>query len=232
MDPPHLGVLTGIRAEADLLIRHLPPDLQVTVQLSGARPGQARARAEALAESGATHLLSFGYAGGLDPALRPGLLLLPRFVTAPDGMTYAADGDWLGRALDALQGLQPLAAGHLGVDEAIVDAEGKATAFLRSRGARAVDMESHVLAETAQRRGLPFLAVRVILDSADHALPPAALRSVTAKGEVSLLRLMASLATNPTQIGGLNRLAKAQREAARGLLGCCRRAGPTGFGVR
>jgi len=229
---PHLGVLTGIRAEADLLIRHLPRDLPVTIYLSGARPLQARARAEALAEAGATHLLSFGYAGGLDPALQPGLLLVPRFVTAPDGTTYPADGDWLGRALDAFQGLQPLAAGHLGVDQAIVDAEGKATAFLRSRGARAVDMESHVLAEAAQRRALPFLAIRVILDSAEHALPPAALKSVTAKGDVSLLRLMASLAANPMQIGGLNRLAKAQRAAARGLLGCCRRAGLAGFGVR
>jgi nucleoside phosphorylase len=41
-------------------------------------------------------------------------------------------------------------------------------------GALAVDMESHVAARVAARRGLPFAVVRVISDSADEALPPAA----------------------------------------------------------
>jgi adenosylhomocysteine nucleosidase len=45
--------------------------------LSGARTAGAERGAGALIAAGATYLVSFGYAGGLDPALMPGTLLLP-----------------------------------------------------------------------------------------------------------------------------------------------------------
>jgi adenosylhomocysteine nucleosidase len=232
VDAPHLGVLTGIRSEADALIRHLPKDLKVTVCLSAARPEKARREAARLIAEGATHLLSFGYAGGLDPALPPGTVLVPRSVVGPDGQTYLADGDWLDQTLSLLQRHYPFAAAHLGSDEPIVDVEQKATAFLRSRGAAGVDMESHVLATAARASERPFLAIRVVLDSASHTLPRAAMAAVKPDGSISLARLAGSLVLRPAQIMALNRLARAQQAAEKALLSCCSRAGPAGFGVR
>ncbi len=232
MEGPHLGILTGIRAEADLLIQHLPADLNTTIYLSGARPDRARAHAERLIAAGATHLLSFGYAGGLDPSLVPGTILLPRAIIAPDGRTYLADGDWLVQALTVLDRHFPFAATHVGVEEPILKPEHKATAYLRSRGAAGVDMESHILAAAAQAYGLPFLAVRVVLDSAEHELPKSATASVRADGGISLIRLFASLVARPHEILALNRLARAQQAAEKALLRCCSRGAASGFGMR
>ena len=92
--------------------------------------------------------------------------------------------------------------------------------------------ESHWLAAVATRRQLPFLAVRVILDAADQSLPPAAMACVRTDGSISMAGLAGSLALRPTQLAALSRLAGAQRKAASSLLGCCRRGGPAGFGVR
>jgi len=215
-----------------MLIRHLPTELKVTIYLSGAQPARARDFADRLVDEGATHLLSFGYAAGLNPVDKPGTLLIPRSVKGPEGITYNTDGDWLAEAAALLHEFYPLAGNHLGVDEPIVEIDQKATVFLRSRGASGVDMESHWLAAVATRRQLPFLAVRVILDAADQSLPPAAMACVRTDGSISMAGLAGSLALRPTQLAALSRLAGAQRKAASSLLGCCRRGGPAGFGVR
>ncbi len=73
----HLGILAGVRTEADSLIRFLPPELRTTVYLSGARIDRARSYANKLVQDGVTHFLSYGFAGGLDPAFAPGTLLVP-----------------------------------------------------------------------------------------------------------------------------------------------------------
>jgi nucleoside phosphorylase len=231
-NPPHLGVLAGVRSEADALIRYLPPDFNVSVYVSGAHTGRARLFAERLVNAGATHLLSFGYAGGLDPAYPPGTLILPRSVTTADGAIHHADGDWLERALELLRPLNPVCGDHYGVETTISEVEHKSTLFLRTRGAIAIDMESHVLAEAATRHELPFLAVRVILDSANHRLPPAAIVSIRSTGAVSRVRLLRSVLAKPSQIGALNRLARAHQFAEKTLLGSSSRGAPTGFGVR
>jgi nucleoside phosphorylase len=231
-DAPHLGILAGLRAEADVLIEHLPKDLKVTIYLSGAVPAQARKYAARLIDDGATHLLSFGYAGGLDPAFWPGTLLVPRSIVAPDGTVYQVDGEWLEQAMNVLQPLYPAAGAHLGVDTAVAEIEQKATLFLRTRGAFAADMESHALAAAARERDVPFLAIRVVLDSATHIVPGAATASVRPDGSISMLRLAGALALRPHQIGALNRLSRAQQAAEKTLLSCCSRGGPVGFGVR
>ena len=232
MAAPHLGVLAGLRTEADLLIRSLPSDLPTTIRLSGARPELAHRAAEALVQGGATHLLSFGYAGGLDPALAPGTLLLPRSVIAPDGRSYVADGDWFDRLFAMLRPLAPVSGSQLGLDEALASPAEKALAFQRSRGAAGIDMESHALAVAADAQAVPFLVVRVILDSADQVLPRAAMASARPDGSISIPRLLAALLRRPSEIGELARLARAKRSAEARLLGCCSRAAASGFGVR
>jgi len=54
--------------------------------------------------------------------------------------------------------------------QAILSIADKAAAFHRDRCA-AVDMESLAVAEVARSHELPFIAVRVIVDTADDILP-------------------------------------------------------------
>ena len=72
-------------------------------------------------------------------------------------------------------------------------------------GAIAVDMESHIAARVAARHNLPFAIVRVISDTADEALPPAALIGMKPDGSMALGAVLASLARNPAQLTALIR---------------------------
>ena len=77
-----IGVLTGLAAEARLLERALTGS-DVIIARTGAVPERAEAAAESLVAKGAAALLSFGLAGGLDPTLRAGdLVLADRVVRA------------------------------------------------------------------------------------------------------------------------------------------------------
>ena len=105
---------------------------------------------------------------------------------------------------------------------------GKAAAF-RDTGAAAVDMESLAVAEVAAAHGLPFLAVRVIVDTAGDALPAAVL-AATRSGRVHIGRLIGALALAPAQIPGLLRLAQRYRAASRSLAALAR-VGPQAPGV-
>jgi adenosylhomocysteine nucleosidase len=92
---------------------------------------------------------------------------------------------------------------------------GKAEAFRRT-GAAAVDMESAAVAQIACRRNLPFIAVRVIVDTAADTLPPAVVNASRA-GRVQTSRLIAGLMLAPGEIGALIRLAQRYRIAMRSL---------------
>ena len=69
-----IGVITGLRSEAECLDVLAGPE-RPAAEVAGANTVRARARASALVSRGCRALLSFGVAGGLDPALRAGDLV-------------------------------------------------------------------------------------------------------------------------------------------------------------
>src|SRR5260370_1194212 len=84
--------------------------------------------------------------------------------------------------------------------------------------------------EGTERARIPFLVFRVIADTADRDLPPAALVPLTRSGQPSV-RVLGSIAARPGQIPELLRLARetrsaleALRKAARALSAVLRRA--------
>ncbi|HLZ67390.1 MAG TPA: hypothetical protein VKQ29_14245 [Aliidongia sp.] len=222
----HLGILAGLQSEARCLSGTLPG--AHTIQFSGARLDGARRAARRLVDGGATHLLSFGLAGGLDPALAPGTLLLPGRLLTAGGTGIPVDTAWHARAMALLGSLQPITAPMVGSDQAIATAADKAALFART-GATAVDMESHVLAEAAP--DLPLLILRVVADSAGDALPPAALAGIKADGSTDLAAVLGSVLRRPGQIPALLRLGKAAARAEATLRAAARLGGPTGFGL-
>lgn len=136
-------------------------------------PGMAAAgRAAALLLDGhrPLHVISAGFAGGLDPALGRGAAVVA------------------GRALrdrcTPLDLLAPACPGAVvGGDIVTVDAVVATAAAKRdlraATGAAIVDMECRAVAERAAAAGVPCLSVRVVSDAAGDDLPPDILRLVT-----------------------------------------------------
>src|SRR5215211_6859561 len=106
-------------------------------------------------------VISFGIAAGLDPALTPGAVVIASAVVA-SGNRWASHpavvGHWAERLRKA--GNSPTLAEIAGSDTALLTASDK-SALRSATGAAAADMESHVAAEFAHARGLPFAAIRV-----------------------------------------------------------------------
>jgi hypothetical protein len=85
-------------------------------------------------------------------------------------------------------------------------------------GAVAVDMESGPLSAFAADRGLPFTALRVVLDGPGEALPPALAELIGPGGQVRGRRALGLLATRPGLAVALVALAGRGRRAL-GALG-------------
>jgi adenosylhomocysteine nucleosidase len=98
----------------------------------------------------------------------------------------------------------------------------KALAF-RETGAVAVDMESLSVAQVAAAFGLPFIAVRVIVDTAADVLPQAVLAANRA-GSLEMGRLLGGLVRAPSELAALIRLAQRYRTATRSLTAVARAA--------
>lgn len=187
-----LGIVVGLEGEARLL-RRLGPSVRVGV--SGATPEGARRAADGLVAGGATHLLSFGLAAGLDPALRPGDLLVPDAVVAGD-RRHATDP-----ALRALLG--PGAGAALLHSDTLVPEPADKAALQARTGCGSLDMESGAVALAADRAGLPFAVLRAVCDPAARVLPPAARLTLRPDGRVRMGAVLGSILRRPSQLPGL-----------------------------
>lgn len=214
-----LGVITGSRLET----RCLPRTGRLLIGCTGGRSAQTHGLAAGLVDRRVEGLVSFGVAGGLDPALKPGDVILPETVFAPDGRRIEVHPGWrryMARKLDQLQ--VPALGGEIcGSDRLVVTPADKAQLF-ELTGALAVDLESHEVGDVAEQSGLPFLVLRAIADPADQPLPAAAASALDARGRVAPLALLRALARRPRDLPAFFGLAMASRHA----LAALRRAGP------
>ena len=184
--------------------------------VSGVGFGAAAAAARELAAAPVSALMTFGVAGGLDPALKAGTVILPTQVISSDGARFATCRSWQAR-LAAAVGTPYKAVGGILLSSplAIETPADKAIAF-RDSGALAVDMESVAVAEIAAAHQLPFIALRVIVDTASDVLPPAVI-AASRTGRVKIARLLAGLLTAPGDIAALIGLSLRYRAALRSL---------------
>ena len=197
-----IGVITGLLSEAECL-DVLAASERPAIEVAGANAMRARAKASALVSRGCRALLSFGVAGGLDPALRAGDLVLAQTVRATDGQTFATDAAWRERLETALDGLAPVATAGLAGSDRMIAAPAEKAALRLATGAAAVDMESHGVARAANEAGVPFLVLRAISDGAADAIPEWVLDGVAADGSLDPKRIAARLFGRPWSVWSL-----------------------------
>jgi adenosylhomocysteine nucleosidase len=190
--------------------------------VSGMGASAAARSATALVGAGATALASWGMAGGLDPALAAGTIFLPDEVISPDGATVATARDWRERLASALATQHPVTQGRLLTSRTAIGSPAEKATLFRTTGAVAVDMESLAVAEVASAHQLPFIAVRVIVDSAADALPQAVTAAADNEGHLQIWRLIGALARTPADLAPLLRLARRYRAANRSLAAVAR----------
>jgi adenosylhomocysteine nucleosidase len=185
----------------------------------GTTEGAAQA-ARGLIATGATGIVSFGLAGGLDPKLPAGTLVVAKAVAA-DGRVWPTDPELSAR----LGG----ATGHLclGLDHVVVSIAEKRR-LSRETGAAVVDMESGAVAAIAAEAGVPFAVLRAVCDPADRTLPPAALVALDVSGRMGVARMAMSVMTSPGQLGALCGLALDAAMARRALKARALRLSPNG----
>jgi hopanoid-associated phosphorylase len=177
---------------------------------------------------GGNGLLSFGLAGGLEPGLAAGSVVIATQVVSGNER-FAPDDGWTQR----LHLLLPESVGRtmVGVDVPVASLPAKQALFALT-GAAAVDVESHVVARAAARVGLPFAALRAIADPAERALPHAAVVGMGSDGRPALGAVLRSLAHNPAQLRMLLGVAADARQAMAALVRCKRLLGASlGFRV-
>jgi adenosylhomocysteine nucleosidase len=120
--------------------------------------------------AGYRSIISFGVAGGLAPDLIPGdCVVASAIIDYP--AVRPADPLWSRKLADMIPGARhgPI----MGVNAVVSNPSDKRKLHASTR-AVAVDMASHLVARLADAHGLAFAAVRVIIDPAHRAVPPAA----------------------------------------------------------
>jgi adenosylhomocysteine nucleosidase len=218
-----VGVVAALEAEARTLgpaVRRRDGLLSLgdgaLLAISGMGGALAAAAARSLVEAGAGALMSFGLAGGLDPLLSAGTVVLPSEVVSRGGARFLTSTAWREQIERAIGRHRPVAGGVLLTSPQPIDAVADKAAAFRETGAAAVDMESAGVAEVAAAYGLPFIAVRVIVDTAADVLPRAVM-AASRGGHVNIPRLIGGLAAAPLDLIALMRLARAYRAATRSL---------------
>jgi adenosylhomocysteine nucleosidase len=186
------------------------------IAVSGIGLAAAAAAAVALIEAGSSALMSFGVAGALDPMLKAGCVILPKELLSIDGRRYSADATWRERVAAELRPAHEVSEGVLLTSALAIDTPEQKAAAFRGTGAVAVDMEGAAVAEVAANNHLPFIAVRVIVDTAVDSLPPAVI-AASRSGGVKIARLVLGIAASPGELPMLMRLAQRYRVAMRTL---------------
>ena len=159
--------------------------------------------------AGCGGLISFGVAGGLAPHLKPGTCVIGSEII-DDDCTRPTDARWAQRLTRLIPG--SVYGSIAGVREPIAHADDKRRLH-ENTGALAVDMESHIVAEAAERHRVPLSAIRVVVDPVQRTIPRSALAGSRPDGTIDPIAVMRSLARYPRDLVGLIRLSLDTRAA-------------------
>lgn len=201
------GFLAAMKSECRTLSKSPLPGKVVPfgkgalLVLCGIGRKRATAGVEALIKAGATAVISWGFAAGLERGIGPGTLVLPEAIVSRNGRVFTTDETIYELIRNSPGGRIPHVRGILAEADRVLKNGGEKAALFQKTGALAADMESAAAAEAANAAGLPFLAVRVILDSSTNTMPTCALAAIDDYGGIRFSRFIRNL--SPREIRGL-----------------------------
>lgn len=182
--------------------RRLRPDVHVCV--TGVGTARARSAVESLLKSGINsldRLILAGFGGALTRDARIGDVIVASEVVDEAGGRWTCSPDGNGRILT--------------VNRMIATVEEK-LALGRRHQAVVCDMESSAVAEICQARGIEFVAVRAVSDTAMQTLSPSIDRLIS-NGQISKRAALRGMLSEPWLAQEFYRLARDTRRAARSL---------------
>src|SRR5438874_12671097 len=165
-------------------------------------------------------VVSCGFCGGLDPGLIAGDLVLATAVRATSGELLEAPEPARLAAAALLDGVR-YRQGEL-VQATSVATTGEEKRALARSGALALDMESFAVARAAEQAGIPWLALRAVVDPADSPLPEFTRETRRGYAWPALKYAL----SGPRAAARLIRLARDSRLAGAALTTALRRLGP------
>jgi adenosylhomocysteine nucleosidase len=227
-DPGKVLVLVAIEPELRSVERALGAARGggvVRGRLSGAEVvatgiGMGGGAREVIAQERPRLVVSCGFAGGLDAALSAGDLVLATAVRGAGGDALAAPESPREAAAAALEGVRCLQ-GELVCTASVAASPEEKRALARS-GALAVDMESYGVARAAVEAGVPWLALRAIVDPLGSALPGFTREARRGYFWPALRHAL----SGPRAAAGLVRLARDASRAGAALAAALHRLGP------
>lgn len=215
-----VGIVSALPAEAQSLI-HKKPEARTSyclsdharLQLSGIGADHAVVAARELLQQGSGALLSWGIVGALNADLASGDVVLPENILAENGSGFVVDTDWHEQVMQQLLPAMPCRIGSLFCSDSVIESPDTKKDLARRTAAVAVDMESCAIAAVAQEAGVPFLAIRVVLDSVGQTIPRSAQVAVDLDGNARHKQMLRSLLRHPGDLSAMIKLARALKKA-------------------
>ncbi len=178
----------------------------------------------------AAAVISFGLAGGLDPSLRPGTIIVGSGLISGSG--YHSADPKLAAGWSAKLSAAGIAHGHadLASSDAVLTSKSEKQDLARRTGALAVDMESETAALLSARLGARFGILRAVADPAWRGLPSLVASGLSEDGSANGIAVFRGLIRQPGQLPGLLVACVDTVRAMRALMLASRVLGPR-FGV-
>ena len=215
VDPRPILIVTGLVQEA-----RIAAGPGMAVICSSSDPQQLRALLTVFDPTTIRGVVSFGVAGGLDPSLKSGDVVVATEVMSGDTRWLAGLSLTEEQIASIALGRRRVVRGGLAGVEEVVMAQACKAALRSVTGAAAVDMESHIAAAYAAEHDLPFAALRVISDPATRALPALARAAIKPNGDIDLRTVLRGIARNPRALRALVSTGIDFNRALKSLRGC------------
>jgi len=228
-----VGIVCAMKSEASCIMNlRFPlyklarPGENTRLCLCGVGTNMAADAASLLHKYGVDALVSFGVAAALDPSLTPGDLVLPETILTEDKIGAGAEAEvnrlvnqtWRNRIQRQLSSQLTIVGGILVTSQVPLTSREAKLELGKATGACAMDMESGDVAEVAAKAGLPFIAIRVIIDPVEFSPPEALLSVVYPDGSVQLFQFLSLLLNRSVDIKTVFHLALAMQAARTTLL--------------